>query len=158
MTNPILIEVCVDSPASAVAAERGGAQRIELCSGLIEGGVTPSAGLIEKGRAKVSVAMHVIIRPRGGDFYYDADEIDTMGRDIETARKLGVDGVAFGLLDINGNVDTVHTRQLLELARPLKVTFHRAFDMSADLFRSLEDLRALGVDRVLTSGGEQTAE
>ena len=158
MNDQVLIEVCVDSIASAMAAERGGARRVELCSGLIEGGVTPSPGLIEKVRAKVSIGLHIIIRPRGGDFYYDSDELDVLRRDIAAAKQLNVDGVVFGLLDTDGNVDTPRTRELVELARPLNVTFHRAFDMSADLFRSLEDLSAIGVDRILTSGGEQTAE
>lgn len=160
MTTPnliVLVEVCVDSVASAVAAERGGAARIELCSSLIEGGVTPSAGLIETTRAAVSLPVHVMIRPRGGDFCYDDAEFAVMKRDIAIAKQLGSDAVVFGILDINGQVDMARTQQLLDLARPLPVTFHRAFDMTADLPRALEDLCALGIDRVLTSGGESTA-
>jgi copper homeostasis protein len=159
MTNhsQILVEVCVDSVASTIAAERGGAARVELCGSLIEGGITPSAGLIEGARAAASIAIHIMIRPRGGDFYYDDDEFQTMQRDIALAKQLGANGVVFGILDVNGNVDVARTRQLADLARPLAVTFHRAFDMSPDPFRALDDVCAAGIDRVITSGGEPTS-
>jgi copper homeostasis protein len=157
MNHQVKIEVCVDSITSAVAAERGGASRVELCSGLIEGGVTPSAGFIETARAAVSLPLHVMIRPRGGDFRYDESEFEMMRRDIALAKRLGVEGVVFGILDAEGNIDVQRTRQLVGLARPLEVTFHRAFDMSADLFRSLGDICATGANRVLTSGREQTS-
>lgn len=155
MPHPVLIEVCVDSVASAVAAERGGAQRVELCSDLLEGGLTPSIGLIEAVRSRVSIGVNPIVRPRPGDFCYSDEEIDIMRRDIAALKTAGADGVVFGILDSAGHIDVPRTRELVELARPLSVTFHRAFDMAADLDRALEDVCATGSDRILTSGGEQ---
>jgi copper homeostasis protein len=155
--NDLTVEVCVDSMDSAIAAERGGANRLELCGSLVEGGVTPSAALIATARQKISIGLHVMIRPRAGDFYYSADEFEVMRRDVLMAKQLGVGGVVFGILDADANIDIQKTRALVDLARPLKVTYHRAFDMSADLFRSLEQVMETGADRILTSGGAQTA-
>jgi len=156
LSNGILIEVCVDSVDSAIAAQRGGAHRVELCSNLLEGGVTPSAGLIAAVRAAISVDLHVMIRPRGGDFRYSAGELAAMKRDIVTAKDESANAVVFGMLDLDGNIDVEQTSRFVALAAPLRVTFHRAFDMSADLLRSLRALQTTGVHKVLTSGGKQT--
>lgn len=150
--STLLIEACVDGLPSALAAEAGGAGRLELCSGLAEGGVTPSAGLIEMVRERVALPLFVLIRPRGGDFLYDADEFEVMRRDVATAGLLGADGVVLGVLQANGTIDAERTAVLVEAARPLDVTFHRAFDFTRDADEALDRLIALGVDRVLTGG------
>lgn len=153
----IILEVCVDSIESALAAQEGGAQRIELCASLLEGGLTPSAATIELARQKLTLGMMVMIRPRGGDFLYSDLDVAIMLRDIEIAKQAGADGVVFGLLTEDGKIDRKRTQTLADAARPLQVTFHRAFDHVADPATALETLIEIGVDRVLTSGQEATA-
>ncbi len=148
----LLFEVCVDSVESAMAAEEGGARRVELCSDLIEGGLTPSHGTIRVTRERLRIGIMAMVRPRGGDFCYTDAEFTVMREDLVAARSLGVNGLVFGLLNPDGTVDRGRTAELIALARPLPVTFHRAFDMTRDPFEALETLVALGVDRVLTSG------
>jgi copper homeostasis protein len=154
MGNRIVLEMCIDSVESAIASQRGGADRVELCDNLLEGGTTPSVGAIALARQNIDIDLNVIIRPRGGDFLYSQVEFEVMQYDIEQAKQLGANGVVIGLLNEDGSVDVERTRTLVELARPLSVTFHRAFDVSRDPFEALEDLVNLGVDRVLTSGQE----
>ena len=153
----MLLEVCVDSVISALNAEQGGADRVELCDNLFEGGTTPSAGCIRETQRHITIGLQVIIRPRGGDFLYDNYELNIMEQDIRMAKQLGADGIVLGLLSAQGQVDGDRAKRLIALARPMNVTFHRAFDMTADPFRALEELITLGVDRVLTSGQRATA-
>ena len=153
----VVLEACVDSVAGARAAAQAGAGRLELCDGLLEGGTTPSAGMIVAVREAVSIPVFAIVRPRGGDFVHDADELDVMRRDVAMARMLGADGVVIGSLTADGEIDRETTARLVEIARPLGVTFHRAFDAVRDQDAALEGLVALGVDRVLTSGAAPTA-
>jgi len=153
----VLVEACVDTVGSALAAQAGGAGRVELCANLVEGGTTPSLGAIALARERLGVPLFVIIRPRGGDFLYDADEVDVMRRDVGLARQLGADGVVLGALTPDGRVADVVTRALVDAARPMQATFHRAFDAARDPAEALDALLALGVDRVLTSGGAASA-
>lgn len=154
----VLVEACVDSVASAGEAAAGGAARLELCQNLVAGGTTPSQGLLAGVRERVTLPLHVLIRPRDGDFLYTGDEIAAMLRDIAAVRRIGANGVVIGALDAGGRVDPGLTRQLLEAARPLAVTFHRAFDLTRDPAEALETLIGLGIERVLTSGQAATAE
>lgn len=150
----MIFEICVDSVAGVTAAKSAGATRVELCASLLEGGITPSRGMIRRARTVSGIKLHVIIRPRGGDFLFDDDEFASMEADIETAKAEGADGVVIGQLTADGHIDVARTRDLMARARPLAVTFHRAFDMTPDPFAALETLVTLGVDRVLTSGQE----
>jgi len=153
-----LIEICVNSVESALRAQQGGADRVELCENLFEGGTTPSAGSIAVSRRHLTTAgLMVMIRPRGGDFLYSDVEFEIMRQDVRMAREMGADGIVLGLLTPDGHVDGPRTAELAALAGPLPVTFHRAFDMAADPFRALEDLAGLGIARILTSGRERSA-
>lgn len=151
------IEICVDNAQSACAAEAGGAKRIELCNSLTEGGTTPSAGLIEVVRNSIDIDIHVLIRPRRGDFLYSDMEFEIMKKDIAMAKQLGANGVVLGILKKDGNVDTGRMQALIEHAMPMSVTFHRAFDLTPDPLKALDDLLHLKIDRLLTSGQEKTA-
>ena len=150
-------EICANSVASCIAAQEGGADRVELCSGIPEGGTTPSFGMIRKARASIDIGLNVIIRPRGGDFLYSKDELEEMTHDIRIAEELGADGLVFGCLTKEGNIDKKAMSILMEAAGNLPVTFHRAFDHSADPLKALEDIIELGCARILTSGCRPTA-
>jgi copper homeostasis protein len=146
------VEICAYSLASCLAAQRGGAQRVELCGGFYEGGTTPSAGLITLARKALNIKLYVMIRPRGGDFCYDTNEIETMLQDIYIAKQLGTDGVVLGVLKPDGQVNQEQTRQLVMAAAPMGVTFHRAFDVAASPTDALESIHEAGCERILTSG------
>jgi copper homeostasis protein len=152
-----VLEICVESVEHAMAAERGGADRIELCSDLPSGGITPSAGLMQTVRRHVTVPIHVLIRPRAGNFLYSDLEIESMQHDIEAAKQIGMDGLVLGVLDKNNRIDVKHAKFLVDLARPLPVTFHRAFDLTKDRVSALEDVIRTGASRILTSGGQERA-
>ncbi|MCF2499889.1 copper homeostasis protein CutC [Dyadobacter chenhuakuii] len=151
------IEVCAYSLESCINAQAGGAGRIELCGGLGEGGTTPSAGLIELVRQHIDIDIFVMIRPRGGDFVYDIFEEEIMRKDIDLAKKLGANGVVLGILTSDGQVDVTRTKSLVEHAKPMKVTFHRAFDLTPDPVKALKAVIETGAERILTSGQKPTA-
>jgi copper homeostasis protein len=155
----INIEVCSNSVRSAIAAQEGGAYRVEFCDNLIEGGTTPSIAQIRMVRKFPDIKLNVIIRPRGGDFLYDDLEFEIMKSEIVMCGETGCDGVVIGLLNPDGSIDIVRTKELVEIARQydMSVTFHRAFDRCNDLFKGLEDVIKTGCDRILTSGGKNSA-
>ena len=150
-------EICANSVASCIAAQEGGADRVELCAGIPEGGTTPSFGMIRNARECISIALNVIIRPRGGDFLYSETELREMVYDIQAAKELGADGLVFGCLRPDGSVDMEAMSVLMEAAGDTPVTFHRAFDHTSDPLKALEDIISLGCVRILTSGCRPTA-
>jgi copper homeostasis protein len=152
------LEICANSIESALAAQQGGANRIELCDNMAEGGTTPSAGMILQCTKLLTIPVFPIIRPRGGDFLYTVEEFQVMKQDILFCKNSGCDGVVIGMLKADGSVDSERCAELIALARPMKVTFHRAFDHCNDLKKALEAIISLGCERLLTSGGNVFAE
>ncbi|MDN5200426.1 copper homeostasis protein CutC [Fulvivirgaceae bacterium BMA10] len=157
MQKKMIVEVCVYSIESAIAAQEGGADRIELCDNIYDGGTTPSVGTMEIARKHLSIDFYAIIRPRGGDFLYTDAEFEVMKKDVLSAKRLGLDGVVFGILTKDGKIDKERCRELVDLAGPLGKTFHRAFDLTQDPKKALEDIIDLGMDRILTSGQKALA-
>ena len=153
----MILEACVNSAISAAEAQQGGADRVELCENMLEGGCTPSAGTIRHAVKNLSIPVYVMVRPRGADFCYSDAEFEIMEDDVARAKELGAAGVVFGILRTDGTIDTERMSRLVSLARPMGVTCHRAFDMTRDPFDALESLIQLGIDRVLTSGQSDSA-
>ncbi len=151
-----LIEICLEDAQSVIAAEAGGADRVELCSDLFEGGLSPSIGSVRVAKKHTTIPINAMVRPRGGDFCYSDIEFEVMKEEVKAFKAEGVNAIVFGILTPEGEIDMKRSREIIELARPLPVTFHRAFDMTRDPFRSLENLIELGVERVLSSGQEAT--
>ncbi|HEY5771821.1 MAG TPA: copper homeostasis protein CutC [Chitinophagaceae bacterium] len=151
-----VIEIASSDFLTTKSAVEGGADRIELCANLAEGGTTPSYGHIKKCREAFDIALFPIIRPRGGDFLYTKDEFEIMKNDIKLCNELGCEGIVIGLLNMDGTIDMTRTSELIELAYPLEVTFHRAFDRCKDPFAALEELIEIGCQRILTSGQKPT--
>ena len=158
MTYPFKIEICVENTDGLIAAQQAGADRVELCASLLEGGLTPSWGMILEAKRLATIPFHVIVRPRGGDFLYSDIEFAAMLADVAALRELGVAGVVIGCLTPDGQIDEVRTTALVAAARPMAVTCHRAFDMTADYRAAVEALVRCGVDRILTSGQRDTVE
>lgn len=158
MNNPLIFEACVETLHDALAAEKNGANRIELCSALDLDGLTPSEELTRQCVSNLTIPVMAMVRPRGGDFIYSEDEIQQMGAEIEFFKQSGVAGVVFGLLTKDGEIDVKNTSRLARLAMPLEVTFHKAIDYSSNVLNSFQQLNAIeGITRVLTSGGKDTA-
>jgi len=153
----IQMEVCANSVASALAAQKGGAIRVELCDNLQDGGTTPSYAQIKLAKELLKISVYPIIRPRGGDFLYSDLEFNLMRTDIEICKSLNCDGVVFGILKADGSVDKERCAALIALASPMKVTFHRAFDRCNNMEKALEDIIEIGCERILSSGGKVTA-
>ena len=151
------VEVCAFSAQSAINAAKAGAFRVELCDNFLEGGTTPGYGTIETARKNISIKLNVLVRPRGGDFLYSSLEFETLLKDIKAAKDLGADGVAVGVLTKDGMIDIGRMKEITALAKPLSVTFHRAFDCTANPYDALDALIELGIDRVLTSGTKSSA-
>ena len=152
----MIFEVCVDAVEGVQAARKAGAQRVELCSGLVEGGVTPSIGLVRQA-CQQGIAVNVLVRPRSGDFVYSTTELAVMRQDILALKEAGASGVVLGVLQPNGAIDLERMQELVDLARPMSVTFHRAFDLCSDPDEGLEVLVRAGIERLLTSGQQATA-
>ena len=153
------VEVCAYSIESCRAALAAGANRVELCAAMYDGGTTPSAGAIQMAREILrGIELFVMVRPRGGDFLYSPDEFEQMRREIAFIKTMGADGIVLGVLTESGEVDVARTRELVQLAAPMKVTFHRAFDMVKDVHKALEDVVTAGCYRILTSGQKNTVE
>ncbi|MEO6000699.1 MAG: copper homeostasis protein CutC [Chitinophagaceae bacterium] len=151
------LEICAFSIGSCTIAEQSGAHRIELCDNPSDGGTTPSFGLIQAAREKLHIDIFPIIRPRGGDFFYSEDDYGVMRRDVKICKNLGCNGVVVGMLNNDGSIDKKRTAKLVEIAYPMGVTFHRAFDRTSDPFKSMEDIIDIGCERILTSGQQPTA-
>jgi copper homeostasis protein len=153
----MVLEICAFNLSAALAAQRAGADRIELCAGPEEGGVTPSAGLIREARSRLPIPVYPIIRPREGDFLYSEEEFRIMLRDVEYCKQVGCNGVVIGMLQADGSIDQSKCARLVETAYPMGVTFHRAFDRAADPFAALETIIGIGCERILTSGQRPVA-
>jgi copper homeostasis protein len=154
----MILEICTNSYQSAINAEKAGAHRIELCSELAVGGITPSYGLLKKVMTELTIPVHVLIRPRSGDFTYSYEEFEVMKENILLCKKLGCVGIVSGILHPNNTVDLKRTQELIELSKPMNFTFHRAFDWVNNPIEELKGLEEIGVNRVLTSGQETSAE
>ena len=156
--NDFEIEICAGNIESVLAADTGGADRVELCENLFEGGTTPSFGSIVLSKEKCSLDVFVIIRSRGGDFVYSEIEFEVMRKDVQSVVEIGADGIVIGCLKQDGTVDFEKCSRLIEAAKGLPVTFHRAFDVTPDPFEALETIKSLGIHRILTSGQKNRAE
>lgn len=154
----MLLEICANSYQSAINAQNAGANRIELCSELSIGGITPSYGLLKQVSENITISVNVLIRPRSGDFFYSDDEFELMKKDIKLCKKLDFNGIVSGVLNADNSIDIERTKELIELSKPLSFSFHRAFDCVLNPTKSLEQLIKIGVDRILTSGLEEKAE